>query len=57
MTWVLDRLGEESTYRGLIQVAGSLGLVSVDPTLANAIIGACLGLVGIINFVKRQRAV
>ena len=46
--FVLDRLSENSTWRGLILVAVALG-VKLEPEMQNQIIAAGLGLVGAIN--------
>ena len=49
---LLNYAGQTSTWRGLIFVAASLGL-TLDPELQNHIIAAALGLVGIINIVRK----
>lgn len=48
---LLNYLGQNSTWRGIILVAASFGVV-FEPELQNHIIGAALGLVGIINIVR-----
>lgn len=53
MSYVLDRLKENSTWRGLIMVATALG-VKLDPTQSEAIIAAGLALVGIINVFRKS---
>jgi hypothetical protein len=50
----LDRLSENSTWRGLILVATALG-VKLDPELQNQILAAGLGLVGIINVLRKGK--
>lgn len=50
--WILARLSENSTWRGLILFATSLG-VSLTPEFQNQIIAAGLGLVGLINMVRK----
>ncbi len=52
--FVLDRLSENSTWRGLILVAVALG-VKIDPELQNQIIAAGLGLVGTINIFRKGK--
>jgi hypothetical protein len=52
MNFALDRLKENSTWRGLIMVATALG-VKLDPTQSEAIIAAGLALVGIINVFRK----
>lgn len=55
MNYVIDRLAENSTWRGLILVTTALG-VQLSPELANAIVAAGLGLVGLINVLRKERA-
>jgi hypothetical protein len=52
--FVLDRLSENSTWRGLILVAVALG-VKIEPELQNQIIAAGLGLVGTINIFRKVK--
>jgi hypothetical protein len=52
--FVLDRLSENSTWRGLILVAVALG-VKIEPELQNQIIAAGLGLVGAINIFRKGK--
>ena len=52
--FVLDRLSESSTWRGLILVAVALG-VKLEPELQNQIIAAGLGLVGTINIFRKGK--
>lgn len=54
LDYLLARLSENSTWRGIILMATSLGVV-IDPSLQNQIVAAGLGLVGIINFVRKQK--
>ncbi len=51
---ILDKLSENSTWRGLILVATALG-VKLDPELQNQILAAGLGLVGIINVIRKGK--
>ena len=51
---LLARLGENSTWRGLLLVATAVG-VKVEPDLQNAILAAGLGLVGLINVVRKGK--
>jgi hypothetical protein len=51
---VLERLSENSTWRGLILVATALG-VKLDPELQNAILAAGLGLIGLINVIRKGK--
>lgn len=51
---VLQRLSENSTWRGLILVATALGL-KLDPELQNAILAAGLGAIGLINVIRKGK--
>jgi len=51
---VLERLSENSTWRGIILVATALG-VKLDPELQNQILAAGLGLVGLINVLRKGK--
>jgi len=55
MNYIIDRLAENSTWRGLILVTTALG-VQLSPELASAIVAAGLGLVGLINVLRKERA-
>jgi hypothetical protein len=50
----LQRLSENSTWRGIILVATALGL-KLDPELQNQILAAGLGLVGVINVIRKGK--
>jgi hypothetical protein len=52
--FVLDRLSENSTWRGLILVAVALG-VKLEPEMQNQIIATGLGLVGTINIFRKGK--
>jgi hypothetical protein len=52
--YILDRLSENSTWRGLILVAVALG-VKLEPELQNQIVAAGLGLVGTINIFRKEK--
>mgnify|MGYP003343975149 CR=1 FL=1 len=51
---ILNRLAENSTWRGLILVGTALGL-KLDPELQNQILAAGLGLVGLINVIRKGK--
>jgi hypothetical protein len=51
---ILGQLGQNSTWRGLILVATALGL-KLDPELQNQILAAGLGLVGLINVIRKGK--
>jgi len=50
--YILDRLSENSTWRGLLLVATGLG-VSLSPQHQEAIVAAGLGLTGAINIFRK----
>lgn len=52
INYILDRLSEQSSWRGAILIATALG-VTVEPALQNHIVAAGLGLVGAINFLRK----
>lgn len=52
--WALDRLSEPSTWRGIVLVLTSCG-VTIQPVLADSIISAGIGLVGIIGIVTADK--
>lgn len=49
---LLEKLSENSTWRGLILIATAVG-VKIEPELQEAILVAGLGLVGLINVVRK----
>ena len=51
---ILNRLAENSTWRGIILVGTALGL-KLDPELQNQILAAGLGLVGLINVIRKGK--
>lgn len=51
---LLERLSENSTWRGLILVATAVGL-KLDPEHQEAIVAAGLGLVGLINVLRKGK--
>lgn len=51
---VLTRLSENSTWRGLILVATALGL-KIEPALQEQILVAGLGLIGVINILRKGK--
>jgi hypothetical protein len=52
MNWILDRLKEQSTWRGIILLATGLG-VKLEPDMAEGIIALGLALVGMINIIRK----
>ena len=51
---VLERLSENSTWRGLILVATALGL-KLEPEMQTAILSAGLGVIGLINVIRKGK--
>lgn len=51
---ILGQLGQNSTWRGLILLATALGL-KLDPEIQNQILAAGLGLVGLINVIRKGK--
>ena len=54
MKYILDRLKEPSSWRGLVMIATAFG-VSVNPELLTSIIAAGTGLAGVIGFVFKDK--
>lgn len=54
MKYILDRLKEPSSWRGLVMIATAFG-VSVNPELMDSIIAAGTGLAGVIGFVFKDK--
>jgi hypothetical protein len=52
MNWVLDRLGENSTWRGIIGIVTASGVV-LSPQNGEKIIALGLALVGVINIFRK----
>lgn len=52
--YILDRLSENSTWRGLILVATAIG-VQIEPELQNHIVAVGIGLVGAINVFRKGK--
>jgi hypothetical protein len=52
--YALNQLSQNSTWRGIILVATALGL-KLDPELQNQILAAGLGLVGVINVLRKGK--
>jgi len=51
---ILDKLSENSTWRGLILLATAAG-VNLEPDLQTQIVAAGLGLVGLINVIRKGK--
>jgi len=53
MSYLFDRLKEDSTWRGIIMLLTAAG-VQLDPSQSNAIIALGLSLVGLVNVFRKQ---
>jgi len=51
---IVDSLSQNSTWRGLILLATAAG-VHLEPELQNQIVAAGLGLVGVINILRKGK--
>ena len=52
--YILARAGESSSWRGGILILASFGVV-IDPGFQNQIVALGLGLVGVINFLRKEK--
>jgi hypothetical protein len=52
--YILDRLSETSTWRGLLALLTGLG-VKLRPDLAEAIVSAGLSAMGIVNIFRKEK--
>lgn len=52
MEWIIARGKEASTWQGLIALAAAFGL-AVSPELKEAIVGAGIALVGLVQVIKK----
>jgi len=50
----VDRLKERSTWMGLLSVVAAMG-ITFTPEQQQAIVGACLGLAGLVAVVTRDK--
>ena len=54
MKWLLDRLKEQNTWRGIILLATAFGM-KLDPDQSEAIIAGGLAIVGLINVFSKEK--
>lgn len=54
MKYILERLKEPSSWRGLVLIATAFG-VTLNPDLVSAIIAVGTGLAGVIGFVCKDK--
>lgn len=53
MEWFVDRMTEPSTWRGLVGLLTSAGII-VSPELATQIVAAGLAVMGLINVIRKE---
>lgn len=53
MDWIIARLSEPSSWRGMIGVLTSAGLI-ISPELGAQIVAAGLALMGLINIFRKE---
>ena len=51
LAWIMDRLGENSTWRGIVGLLTAAG-VALKPDQADKIIAAGIAIVGVINIFR-----
>lgn len=54
LQYILDRLKEQSTWRGIILIATAVG-AKLEPDQAEAIIASGIAIVGLINVFRREK--
>mgnify|MGYP001544480899 FL=1 len=54
LTWLQERLGEPSTYKGLTALAGAVGY-QVDPEGFTVIVAVVLAVIGAIDFFQDDK--
>lgn len=50
--WIVARLSEASTWKGLIGILGAIG-ITIEPAQADKIIAGILAIIGCINVGKK----
>ena len=54
LQYILDRLKEQSTWRGIILITTAIG-AKLEPDQAEAIIASGIAIVGLINVFRREK--
>lgn len=54
LDWILSRLSQDSTWRGIISILTASG-ITLAPDYQNAIIAFGLAAIGLINVIRDQR--
>lgn len=52
LNWLLDRLSETSTWRGIFQMMAAAGIYNISDNNAAKVTAAGLGVVGVINIFR-----
>lgn len=55
MNWILERLKEPSTYAGIFAIASSVAGVNIHADVANAIMGAGVGVSGLALVLLKEK--
>lgn len=55
MNWLMNRLGEASTWRGLIVLAGIVGY-KMDPALQDAIVQAAVAAMALVEVLRKENS-
>lgn len=55
MNWILRRLNEPSTWRGIVAILTAFGM-TITPEMAEKIVALGLALIGIINLIRTENA-
>jgi hypothetical protein len=53
-TWIKERFAEPSTYQGVVAIASAVG-ATISPELWEAIATFAVGLIGLIQVVKKEK--
>lgn len=56
MNWILDRLSENSTWRGIVLILTATGIFVNNPNLPEAISAFGFATVGLINVIRKGSA-
>ncbi len=55
MKWIIERLGEASTWQGIATFAAAVG-IALSPELWVEIGSAAAGIIGLVQMIKRERS-
>jgi hypothetical protein len=54
MDKILNMLSQQSTWKGIIGLSAAVG-VTLSPELSTAIVGAAMGVIGLINVLRDEK--